>query len=1001
MGAQSTGVASRARRGSGIILATFACALCLLAMPQPSLAVEGKPFGIASFAMQTTRALQPAHGVGAFIEEPYSFTQAGGRPEAISAVLQLDSEEVGEEHRLVPNRDLKDVTIDMPPGLAVSPQAAARCPLVRALSNARCPSSTQVGTYAITAFGGNVLLGPIVDVTPEAGQAAELALVTSDFSIPATGRLVRTPPGYGLALVAAGLPLVGLTSMEVTLWGVPAAESHDPQRGLFCAGGPAATMTCEGGGEPAGATPAPFLAMPGDCAGGPLTATVHADSWQEPGRWAQASATLPAPTGCGLTGFAPTLQASPETPLADEPLGLSVEVRSALAEGVQEPATPPLRQATVTLPQGVSIDPALAGGVRSCPARGPEGIDIPSGLSAAGQALLPEEAGEGEELGPDGLKRLAPGHCPAASAIGSAEVRTPLVAHPLQGRVYLAQPGCGAAGQPECTRADAAGGSLYRLYAELGGAAEGASAEAGSIVKLEGRVQANPATGQLTVTIAEAPQLPIEDLRISLNGGPRALLASPPGCARATTSSNLTPWSAPGLTPEGLSVSGAPEAAPSSFYEVSGCEASRAFAPGLLAGTIDPAAGSSSAFTASIAREDREPYLGQIQLRLPAGVSAQLAGVPLCGEAAANAGSCAAVSRIGGSTIAAGAGSDPLQMSGSVYLTQGYGGAPFGLAIVTDAVAGPLNLGRVVLRARVNVDPQTAAITITTDPLPQILLGVPLRLRRIGLEIDRPDFILNPTGCGERAVSATILSSATGAAGGSVAQAASPFAAAGCTRLLFTPQLGAQTRGNGRFGGHGASLAFSIAMPSGQANLRTVRLSLPKRLPARGSTIRHACTQEAFEGDPAACPKASVVGYARAQTPILAGTLLGPVYLIAKARGARDAFPELEVVLQADGVRIDLTGQLYVSARNVTSASFEGIPDIPIRHFELVLPEGARSMLSAGASLCKSRSRLKIQSTLTAQNGARVQRAFGVAVSGCGGRRGRKPAPARHPRPVA
>jgi len=1028
-GRRERGVDSRGERASrrasprigdlaGLCVGVAVAALlaCVCAAPARASADEGGPFGIASFSMQTTRTREVAHGPGipgdGFSEEPYAFTQAAGHPYALTSEVGFDSEEVGEDHKVVPTRNPKDVVIDLPPGLVADAQAVPLCSTPRLLAGTACPSDTQVGVFVLH-DGSGVLFGPVVDLTPERGVAAELGLETaaSGPSFLLDGQLVRTARGYGLALAANGLPPLGVTGMQVTLWGVPGDAGHDPQRGFFCNGSEGnQPWDCTGGGVAYGGSPAPFLTMPAACAAGPDSASVRADSWEEPGRWVRAQATLPGVTGCNLLGFGPSLQARPETGLADEPLGLGLDVEAPQSEGVQAAATPPLRDATVTLPQGVSLSAAVADGLQACPASGPEGIDMPTGLGASGEPLQPGELGEGEEVGPNEQPRLAPGHCPPASTVGAAEALTPLLAHPLEGRVYLASPGCGGPGQMQCTEEDAADGNLYRMYIELGG--RGDPHDEGVDIKLEGRVQANPATGQLSVQLMDLPQLPLSRLSINLDGGPHALLDSPATCGPATTTSDLRPWSAPGSTPEGLLMAGTPDATPSSFYEVTGCAGAGAFHPGFLAGTLTPQAGAFSAFTFSVTRGDREQYLDGIQLRAPPGLSAMLSSVPLCPEALANTGHCPAASRIGSTLIASGAGSHPFQMGGSVYLTGGYEGAPFGLSIVTDAAAGPLNLGLMVIRARIDIDPRTAALTITSDSLPQIVLGVPLRLQRVSIEIDRPGgapFIFNPTNCAAMTVAATIASTA-----GSGAAVSSPFAAAGCKDLKFTPKLTALTRANGEFQGHGASLhvviitgtpssistsastsrATSTPTETAQANMRALKLDLPQRLPARLETIRRACPESTFTQNPAACPKASVIGQASVRTPILAATMTGPAYLVAKSGSGTShpgesklereeaAFPNMILVLQADGVRIDLTGGLFVSEKNITSVVFRTIPDVPIRRLDLILPEGKTSILAASSGLCTKKP-LRMATAITGQNGARVKRGVTVAVMGC------------------
>jgi hypothetical protein len=955
------------------MLVGAAMLVCARAAPAGATGVEAKPFGIARFTMQTTQTRQVPYGPGmpgyGFLNEPYTFTQAGSHPYALTSTLEFASEEVGADHSIVPTRDPKNMIIDLPPGLSADPLAVSRCPSAQAMAGGSCPVDSQVGVFVLT-FSGKAILGPIVDLTPEAGQSAELGLETPfKIMFPLTGRVVRTAQGYGLSIVGNGLPALSVVSVETTLWGVPAAAIHDPQRGLSCTAGDVNQQwSCEGGEVPSGEAPAPFLTMPSDCSAGPQTGTVWADSWEEPGRYVQARSTLPGMTGCDVLPFNPEIEVKPDTLLADEPVGVGVSIGVHQTESPQAVATPQLRDATVTLPQGVSISPGVADGVQACKQTGPEGIDIPTGLNASGEPLKPEEVGEGEEVGPSGEGRLAPGHCPEASTVGAAEALTPLLPSPIKGRVYLAVPGCGAPGQQSCTEQDAVDGNLYRLYVELGG--NGEPRDEGVNIKVEGKVEANPATGQLTIKLMENPQLPLSQLNIDLGGGPRALLDNPATCGPARTTSDLRPWSAPGATPapESLLVPGTPDADPASFYDVTGCAGPPALNPGVLAGTLTSQAGAFSAFTFSVTRGDREQYLSQIQLHTPPGLSAMLSSVPLCEEALANTGKCPEASRIGSTLVASGAGSHPSEMPGRMYLTTGYEGAPFALSIVTDAVAGPLNLGVVVIRARINIDPETAALTITSDPLPQIVLGVPLRLQRVTLNIDRPDFMFNPTNCNAQQVTATIAG-----AQDATANVSSPFAAGGCKSLAFKPNLKASTNAHTSYT-NGASLDMRLTFPNGEqgaeANLARIKIALPRQLPSRLTTLQNACSDTTFDADPSACPKASIVGIARARTPVLPAELAGPVYLVSHGRSV---FPSPIVVLQGDGVRLNLLGSTVIDKTGIASVAFNTTPDVPIASLELYLPQGPHSVLSANTSLCSLTKTVTVKRNIT-------QRAHGRTV---------------------
>ncbi len=417
--------------------------------------------------------------------------------------------------------------------------------------------------------------------------------------------------------------------------------------------------------------------------------------------------------------------------------------------------------------------------------------------------------------------------------------------------MYLARPGCGGAGESACTEADALDGTLYRLYLELGGTGE--LADTGIHFKVPLETEANPATGQLTTRALETPQAPFSELKIKLNGGPRAPLDTPAACGPAVSTSDLTPWSAPGTTPEGLSVAGTPDATPTSFFEVVGCSNPPGLDPGFTAGTVSPRAGAFSAFTMNLSRQDREQYVKGVQLHTPPGLLGMLSNVPLCGEAQADAGTCPEASKIGTTRVASGAGSHPFEIEGNVYLTGSYDGAPFGLSIVTDAVAGPFKLGLVVVRARIDVDPETSTLTVTTDEtgpyaVPQIIFGVPLRLQRLTVDIDRPDFMFNPTNCAAQQITAKISGSED-----AVANVSSPFAASGCRSLAFKPGFSVSTSGS-TSRAKGASLDVKLSYPKGamgnDSNIAKVKVDLPKQLPSRLTTLQKACPRRRLTRTP-------------------------------------------------------------------------------------------------------------------------------------------------------
>jgi hypothetical protein len=975
-------------------------------------ATEGKPLQITHFSLQATGPTREegncTHFAGKqvgscrFVNEPYAFTQAGGHPYALTFDIQFSSEEFPESGawpHVVPTRDPKDIVQTLPAGLFGNPTAVPSCSPATLLGRGElCPAPTQIGWNRLRLFGGKELAGPIVNITPEAGQSAEFGLENeTKLTYVLTAHLVHAEnpatkkPEYRIVVESNEIPMVGLVEAELTFWGVPADPSHDAQRGLVCDNSdytdePRLYLGCiTKGFESSGVTPVPFLTWPTDCATGRELATVRADSWQEPGgvregryteQYAEASVSIPGVTGCDQLSFTPEIEARPDTLQADAPVGLGVGIKVPQPETPETNATPHLRNAVVTLPEGVSISPGTVDGIQACDESGPEGINF--------------TGPESEEVAANGELQLAPGHCPDASTVGSAKAFTPLLSEPVEGHVYLARPGCGnaALGQSPCTVKDALDGNLYKLYLELGG--KGKLGNAGVNIKVPGFVEANPATGQLTTKFLENPQTPFSELRVELNGGPRASLDNPVACGAAVTTADFTPWSAPGITPEGLMMAGTGDATPFSSFNVdlagdgltTPCPV-LPFNPGFVAGTVSPQAGQFSSFTLNLSRHDREQFVKGLQIHTPPGLLAMLSSVPLCEEPQADNGQCPESSKIGTTRVASGAGSHPFEIEGSVYLTGPHDGAPFGLSVVTHAVAGPFDLGLVVVRARIDIDSTDSTATITTDEtgpyaIPQILDGVPLRLQRVTTNIDRPGFMFNPTNCGAQRVGASVSGS-----GQAVASVWSPFAVAGCKSLAFKPGFAVSTSGR-TSRASGASLYVKLSYPKGafgnDANIARVKVSLPKQLPSYLPTLQKACLAATFNANPASCPAGSIVGIAKASTPLLAVGLSGPVYFVSHGG---EEFPSLIIVLQGEGVRVDLTGSTFIDKAGVTSSTFKTIPDVPVNTFELYLPQGKGHALAANTNLCKTAGKLRMPTEFLAQNEAVLKQSTRIAVTGC------------------
>ncbi len=850
-------------------------------------------------------------------------TQAGSHPYAFTTSFALTSAEFN--GRTGPSESLKDLRLDLPAGFTGNPTAATKCLPAQLTSFLEeqsdvplaCPSSSQVGMAKL-----NIpvfpfpLYTPVYNMATTPDQPAQLGFAILGVGI-YVNLGVRTGGDYGLTATlpdtTAALPLLG---SSLTLWGVPSDPSHDSQRCIFpelftgVCEAPQGVGAEQSAPHPSNLPPKPFLSLPTACTG-PLTAGVSADSWQQPGIFVSTSFAMPAVEGCGRVPFNPSLSVSPDSSVAGAPTGLSVELRFPQEEAPGGLAEANLKKAVVTLPAGMAVSPSAAGGLGAC-------SEEQVALSDPGAAS-----------------------CPDSSKIGSVEIRTPVLESPLEGSVYLAQQGSNPFG------------SLLALYL----VAEGS----GVRIKLPGQISADPVTGQLTTTFDNSPRQPLSDLKLSFFGGPRAALVNPPACGTYTASAVLTPWS------------GTPPVAETSSFEVSqGCHSAQ-FAPSFTAGTANNQAGGFSPLSVTFSRGDADQGLGAVKLTTPPGLLGLLKSVALCGEPQASQGTCGQGSLIGHTTVGAGAGSSPFYLGGQVYLTGPYKGAPFGLSIVVPAIAGPFNLGTVVVRAAISVDPATTALTVTSDPLPTILQGIPLQLRTVNVTVDRPGFIFNPTDCEPLALTGTVTSTQD-----AQAQVSSHFQAANCGVLPFHPVFSvsslAKTSRNG-----GAALDVKVSYPSGaQANIHSVAVTLPKQLPARLSTIQQACPEAVFNQNPASCDEGSNIGVGTAVTPILKNPLIGPAYLVSHG-GA--AFPDIDVVLQGEGITLVLTGHVNISKAGITSASFFAVPDAPIGSFELNLPEGPHSGLSAVGSLCASP--LTMPTTITGQNGAVITQTTKIKVTGC------------------
>ena len=515
---------------------------------------------------------------------------------------------------------------------------------------------------------------------------------------------------------------------------------------------------------------------------------------------------------------------------------------------------------------------------------------------------------------------------------------------------------------------DAADGHMIRLYLQLVGPGED-----GLVVKQELVGQINQQTGQLTAVDAEVPQLPFSELQLTLQGGERATLSNPRACGQVHTTADLTPWSTP-FTPDGT---------PESVFDVDKNCFGAQFNPSFSASTTSVRAGEFTPFTLSFGRSDPDEFLNGTQIAMPPGLLGMLSKVKLCEEPQAAAGTCSSESQIGEVSVQTGPGADPfLVTGGKVYITGPYKGAPYGLSIVVPAKAGPYTLagttgnGTVVNRSAISVNPETSALTVTADPLPTELDGIPLQLRLVNVTINRPEFTFNPTNCDNPAVTGTLTSTEAASASES-----SSLQILDCAKLAFKPKFTATTNAH-TSKKDGASLLFKISYPKGsvgsQSWLKTMRFDIPKQLPARLTTLQKACPVATFELNPASCPAGSIIGKAIVHTPVLAVPLEGPVYFVSHG-GAK--FPEVVLVLQGGGVTLELHGETFISKTGVTSATFRTVPDAPFETAEVFVPTGPFSEFAANANLCTQK--LVMPIAFTGQNGATLKQNTKIAVTGC------------------
>ncbi len=875
-------------------------------------------------------------------------TQAGSHPYALTVVYAVNSKPgpypYEHEEQVPSGGEVHTLNVNVPAGLVAEPSAVPQCTYAEFDSQVEggCPADTQIGVDWFDLGGGSsggVL--PVFNMVPPAGVAAQFSFQYggTPFFLDSG---VRSGGDNGITTHVDPVDPHGIISNTTVIWGAP-------------------------GEHGTGAPIKPFITLPTSCSEPPKFSIEAIGTWENPSAYAQDSSVLrdqdgepTTMTGCErLVHFAPVLEASPETRYADTPTGLSAIVKNQTGVNPEGLATSGLRDTTVTLPEGVVINPGQATGLQACHAGiGPGEDSLP----------LPGQDGETEEFS-------GPPDCPSASKVGTDEIITPLLANPLKGNVYVLAQSNGGPGEPPNLQSSPP--ALQILVAASG---EGVN------LKLVGTIRLNETTGQLTTTFENTPDAPFSEFRLSFSGGAQAALATPTTCGTYRTTAQFTPWSAPFVEPSFEATRFAIEYGPNGTP----CADPLPFAPSMTAGATTDQAGGYTDFTMLLTRGDGQQHMEKLRFNTPEGLLGMISKVKLCGEPQAAKGECPASSQIGHTVAEAGPGPYPFVIPepgappAPIYLTGPYDGAPFGLSIAVPIVAGPFNLGTEVVRGKIEVDPLTARLTITTTPFPKTVKGIPTDIRAINAVIDRPEFMFNPTSCNPMSFAGTAYSFE-----GATAPLASHFQVGSCQALKFQPNFKVSTNGK-TSRADGASLTAKIVYPVGnlganqassQSNIKAVKVDLPKQLPSRLTTLQKACPAKVFEADPADCPADSIVGHGKAITPLLPVPVEGPAYFVSHAG---EEFPNLIVVLQGDNVTVELIGDTFINTKtNITSSTFKEVPDVPIQSFELNLPQGPYSALAANTNLCKVKGGLKMPTAFTGQNNAVIHETTPIAVTGC------------------
>jgi len=887
--------------------------------------------------------------------------QAGSHPYQQTINFGFPTKKVGQE--ITNDGHARNFTTELPRGLVGSPAATPVLCTELKLIEGNCPDDSQVGVTDVTTLlagkgTDTVFTTNLYNMVPPPGYPAAIATNVANAGIFVhILASLRSDSDYGIEASVKDSIAFGLQpifNVQAQIWGLPSDEVHDPIRGK-CTDTP--NKSC----PPETRTPTALLTMPGDCPAKALRFEQLADSWEEPSppgplhRRSYESADLQGnPVSlkeCAGLKYEPTISTQLSTNRADSPTGLDFHLHQPQDTAYTSRATAGVKDATVTFPKGLAVNPAQA-----------------AGLGACSEAQI---GFQGEEEGRLSFSK-APQSCPQAAKIGSLEASSPaLVRHNekheveidpetgepllevLKGSIYVATPFANPFD------------SLIATYLVV------EDEKTGIAAKIASEAQLDPLTGQITARVKENPQLPLQDISVHLFGGDRGALISPPTCGTYTTKAQLVPWSAPegevAQRQAALQVSqGASGACPSS-------EAAMPNTPTLRAGTSPPQAGAFAPLSYKLTRADGTQRFGRIETTLPTGLSARLAGVGICSEAAIAKArsrevpdqgaaeladpSCPASSRIATAIAAAGAGPSPYYTSGQAYLAGPYKGAPLSVVGIVPAIAGPFDLGTVVVRAALYLDPETAQGRVVSDPLPQILAGVPVDARQISLNADRPNFTLNPTSCDEKAFTGQLISTL-----GSVAALFERFQLGGCKSLPYKPKLSARLFGPIHRGGHPRFRAVFTAKP-GEANTAAFSLTLPDSEFIDQAHFRTICTRVQFAANQ--CPAGSVYGNVKAKSPLVDYTLEGPIYL----RSSSHKLPDAVAVLRgppSQPIEIDAAARID-SVNGGLRSRVEVVPDAPIEKVVITLQGAKKGLFQNSTNICKGTHRMSV--SFTGQNG--------------------------------